>query len=395
MRRFLLRLLAEGSPLYLLSALSMLAGCYTLSHALALQPGQTGKLLVLLAALGAYEALFVGLGLFLIVRRRLERDGRMLLLLEVLFLVDATLLGGETFSADFRTGVGVSVALLMLALVKVIVVVRWLDPGTVVSALAPALLPFSLIYLTPGAYVRLQELHLFGPRTVYGFWWLAALAVVVQAMLARQAAAEKVDPAAGAFRRALAIALPASLTVHLLAATWVQDVEFHVAYLGPMVLALGVARILLDVSWPGPRWRLALPAAAVFLSIDADADLTLSGAWAIPVSPLRLALLAAGFAYLEGYRLHRGRGFAWGAGLCLLAAASGHTVAAMASRVGWLWRAVTSGGRRVFPRTAEAWGVVAVVMAFVLLGLGAAASLVSGQGRPPEPRGRRPGERPA
>jgi len=118
MRRFLLRLLAEGSPLYLLSALSMLAGCYTLSHALALQPGQTGKLLVLLAALGAYEALFVGLGLFLIVRRRLERDGRMLLLLEVLFLVDATLLGGETFSADFRTGVTVSVALLMLALVK-------------------------------------------------------------------------------------------------------------------------------------------------------------------------------------------------------------------------------------------------------------------------------------
>jgi len=71
----------------------------------------------------------------------------------------------------------------------------------------------------------------------------------------RAAAAEKVDPAAGAFRRALAIALPASLTVHLLAATWVQDLEFHVAYLGPMVLALGVARILLDVSWPGPRWR--------------------------------------------------------------------------------------------------------------------------------------------
>jgi len=394
MRRFLLRLRAEGSPFYLLSALSMLAGCYTLSHALALQPGQTGKLLVLLAALGAYEALFVGLGLFLIVRRRLERDGRMLLLLEVLFLVDATLLGGESFAADFRTGVAVSVALLMLALIKVIVIVRVLDRGTVVSALAPTLLPFSLIYLTPGAYVRLQELHFFGPRTVYGFWWLAALAVVVQAMLARQAA-EKVDPVAGAFRRALAIALPASLTVHLLAATWVQDLEFHVAYLGPMVLALGVARILLDVSWPGPRWRLALPAAAVLLSIGADVDLTLSGPWAIPVSPLRLALLAAGFAYLEGYRLHRGRGFAWGAGLCLLGAASGHTVAAMAARVGWLWRAVASGGRRVVPRTAEAWGVVAVVMAFVLLGLGAAASLVSGQGQQPGPRGRRPGERPA
>ena len=394
MRRFLLRLLAEGSPLYLLSALSMLAGCYTLSHALALQPGQTGKLLVLLAALGAYEALYVGLGLFLIVRRGLERDGRMLLLLEVLFLVDATLLGGETFAADFRTGVAVSAALLILALVKVIVIVRVLDRGTVISALAPTLLPFSLIYLTPGAYARLQELHLFGPRTVYGFWWLAALAVVVQALLARQAA-EKVDPAAGAFRRALAIALPASLTVHLLAATWVQDLEFHVAYLGPMVLALGVARILLDVSWPGPRWRLALPAAAVLLSIDADADLMLSGPWAIPVSPLRLALLAAGFAYLEGYRLHRGRGFAWGAGLCLLAAASGHTVTAMFARVGWLWRAVSSGGRRVVPRTAEAWGVVAVVMAFVLLGLGAAASLVSGRGREPEPRGRRPGERPA
>src|ERR1700674_4510991 len=57
MQRRVLRLLAEHHPFYLLSALCMLAGCYTLSHVLALEPGEIGKLLVLLATLNVYEAL--------------------------------------------------------------------------------------------------------------------------------------------------------------------------------------------------------------------------------------------------------------------------------------------------------------------------------------------------
>jgi hypothetical protein len=396
MRRFLLRLLAEGSPLFLLSALSMLVGCYTLSHALALQPGQTSKLLVLLATLNVYEALVIGLGLFLIVRRRRDRDGRLLLLLEVLFLADATLLNGEAFAADFTMGARVSAVALMLAFLKLIVILRVLSRGTVVRALAPMAMPLALLYVTPGAFARLEQLHLLAPASVYTAWWVAALTVVVQAVIARQAAASaapKVDPAPSALRRALAIALPASLTVHLVAAAWVYHVDFRLAYLGPMLLALGVARILLDVSWPGPSWRLALPAAAIVASLGSPADLVVNGPWSVPISPLRAVLVGAGLAYFEGYRLHRAASFAWGAGLCLLGAVSGHTVGAMATSGGRLWRWLTSGGRRVVPRTAEGWGVVAVAMAFVLLGLGAAASLLSGGLRPPEPPGRGPRER--
>ena len=388
MRRALLRLLAEDNPFYLLSSLSMLVGCYTLSHALAMQPGQTTKLLVLLATLNVYEVLVIALALFLIVRRGLERDGRVLLLLEVLFLVDATLLDGEAFAADFATGAWVSAVALLLAVLKVVVILRVLDRESMARALTPALLSLGVLVAIPGAFARWTAFSLLGPQAVYVAWWAAAVTVVVQALAGRRTDSppRSVPPLARAFQRALTFALPLSLMVHLVATAWVYDLEFHVANLGPMLLALGVARILNDVRWVPPSWRLSLPAAAIVLSLGAPDELVLTGPWAIPISPLRATLFAAGLAYLVGYRLYREAVFAWAGGACLMGAAAGHTLAAMAASVGRLWNGLTHGGRRVVPRTAERWGLVAVVMAFVLLGLGAATSLLRGAPLPPPSR---------
>lgn len=102
--RNLTRFVAAHNPFYLLSALSMLLGCYLLSRALALEPGQAGKLIQLIGVLNVYEALLIALALFLIVRRGLVRDGRGLLWLECVFLADATFLGSELYASDLTTG---------------------------------------------------------------------------------------------------------------------------------------------------------------------------------------------------------------------------------------------------------------------------------------------------
>jgi hypothetical protein len=47
----------------------------------------------------------------------------------------------------------------------------------------------------------------------------------------------------------------------------------------------------------------------------------------------------------------------------------------MANNVGWLIVSLGEGGTNLVPRTATGWGVLAVILAFVLLGLGAVASL--------------------
>lgn len=80
--------LVHQNPFYLLSALCMLGGCYGLNSGLGVRTGELWKLLGLIAALNAYEAILIGLGLYLIKRRRIVRDGRTLLLLESAFLAD-------------------------------------------------------------------------------------------------------------------------------------------------------------------------------------------------------------------------------------------------------------------------------------------------------------------
>ena len=374
---------AEGSPLYLLSALSMLAGCYTLSHALALQPGQTGKLLVLLAALGAYEALFVGLGLFLIVRRRARARRK-----------DAPSAGGplprrrhpsrrggirrrfqdrsrhQRGPSDARAGQGD----------RGRPGARSRDGHVGIGSHAPSVRRSSTSRRAPTCDCRNSICSGRGPCMASGGWprwpWWCR-------RCSRGTAAEKADPAAGAFRRALAIALAASLTVHLLAATWVHDVEFHVAYLGPMVLALGVARILLDVVVAGAALE-AGPSGRRRTLVDRrrrgpDAQRTLgdSGVATAPGAPCGRLRLSGGlpppsWARLRmgsrpvparrGVRTHcRRDGLPRG-----MAVARGHERATQG--LSTHGRGLGRGGRRHGLRPAR---------------LGAAASLVSGQGQRP------------
>jgi hypothetical protein len=364
MRHALVDQVLERNPFYLLSALSMLVGCYTLSHSLAIRPGQVGGLLVLLLTVEIYQWLLVGLALVAMLRFGQGRDGRMLLALEMLFLADATFLDGEAFAADLTTGALVSGAACGLAAAKIAIVFRALGSGGVRRGLAPLAAPFVLLYAAPGVFAWLAHLRLLGPTTVYTAWWVAAGALAVQALLRGRTSLE---PATAAFRRALGLGLPASLLLHLWAMAWVQQIDFQPAFVAPVLLALAVVDMLVETSWAA-SWRLRLPALAVLLSAGASEALLLHGPWDIVLSPLRLALGVAVLVCWLGYCLDGDAAFVWWAGVYGLGAVSGESVSSMTETLERLWRGAHGTGRR-------AWGMAAVLLAFLLLAAGALTSL--------------------
>jgi hypothetical protein len=371
-----LQLLSKHNPFYLLSALSMLAGCYTLAHALRLEAGQSWKLLVLLGTLHVYEFLLIGLALFLIKRRALPRDGAMLLRLEVLFLVDATLLNAEVFAADILLGAIANFAGLILAAVKL---------GLILNVLGARLGPLgsaayghglALLVAVPGLFTLLAQARVLSVATVYTAWWPLGLLIVSMALAVRPARRdEQAQPAAAAFLRTLAIAVPVSLALHLVTSAWVYHVAFHVSYLGPVLIGLGIARMLVEVPHVGREWCLRLPALGVLLSLGGPAALTVRGPMGIVVSPLREALVGAALGYLVGWRVLGERAFAWAAAACLTLGAAGHSLAAIGASASAILRGLKGGAGRLVPKTAVAWGALAVTSAFVLLGLGAWVSL--------------------
>ena len=93
-RKNFLHFIIDHNPCYLLSGLFMLAGCWLLNFALYTRAGDIRKLLLLLLIVNIYEFLLITLGLALIKRIAFKRDGRILLALEALFLIDITFTSG-------------------------------------------------------------------------------------------------------------------------------------------------------------------------------------------------------------------------------------------------------------------------------------------------------------
>ena len=117
----------RNTVVYSLSACAMLLGCWLLSKALQLQAGQLLGLLTLMFVLQLYEGLLVGLGAFLVRSGRAPHDGLVVLAIESIFLMDATLLSAECVSADLVAGTLVAFATAVLVVLK-LVWVRWAAP---------------------------------------------------------------------------------------------------------------------------------------------------------------------------------------------------------------------------------------------------------------------------
>jgi len=366
-----LRFIIDHNPCYLLSGAFMLLGCWLLNFALYTRAGDIQKLLLLLLVINLYEFLLIALGLVLIKHLAFRRDGRILLALEALFLVDVTFINGIISTIDFRIGLFINLVLLVLAAIKVRLILTRLrlpNSGRIATFI---LVQIAILFMVPTAYKWIAT-----PRhghiptlAVYSTWWLTFLIPLIGLILHRLPT-RRLDSAGREHSLAALFILIsfASLLVHLYSAGWVYSIDFSPAFLSPLLLGLALAAILLE----GPRLQryliarvqFCLIALSIYLSTTPVPFLHLS------LSPLRLTLIASALLFLYFILLHDNLTFLWTAALCLCAALLGPST-------GIMWQnlvRVSTSSRRLIPRTTLQWGIASVGASFALLLIGALLS---------------------
>jgi hypothetical protein len=381
-RSLLVGFLVHRNPFYLLSALCMVAGCYALNSGLAPRTAEVPKLLVLLGTLNAYEAMVVALGLFLVRRRGIFRDGRTLLLIEAPFLVDLTFLNAETGSVSLKAGALLSMLVLLLALLKVGVVLRVLGNRLPRRAFAFIALELAILLMLPSAFKWFEHR---GPVTgsyFYAAWWAAGLLLVGFELLNRSQGANFRDAGLARMVRRMYTALPLiSLVAHLGMLHWVYWVRFSAADLSPLLLGAAVAMGHATLKSSRPNLvllRALMPAAAVGLAMFDPLPFHVHLLGRVDVTSPMPTVGAAYLAYVYCFFLSY-------APLLL----GGGAVAVAAYSIGPSFWQIVDGGRagsqrlwdlvmRFVPRTAVQWGVVSMSAAFAFLGIGAFISLRKG-----------------
>ncbi len=376
--RSLLRLVHDRNPFYLLSALSMFVGFRVVIAALDSAPGEWRTLLSLIVTVNVYEAVLIGLALFLIVRRGLLRDGWILLGIDALFLVDLTNLNAELFTATPKLGAVVNGACFLLAMAKVGVVVRALrlrlTPGTVLYIAAQLAFMFAL----PGTFRLLRSsAATVSPLHVYAMWWAAGGLVAVGAAVVRRDPRSAGNPMAALPVRLYVLVPLASLLYHLASENRVYWVHFEPANVAPLLLAAVVAVNR------GPRNALKLQPSLVLVGLAVlasvvtpdDRSAMVTHLLGVTLTPFRLVLLpaAAVAGLLAAYHHHWPTGAAVAAGtvLALVWPSLPAILRQLERAADWAWDLAG----RLVPETALQWGYTAIAGSFLLLGVGAVVSL--------------------
>ena len=390
------RFLVRTNPFYLLSAMCMLGGCLALTNSLSWTSIRLERLLALIVTLNFYEALLLALGLYLLARRGIVRDGLMLLFLEALFLVDAAFLNVEVFAIDLQVGLIANAIVFVLAVVKLAAVFRAMRlplDGT----FRLVLVQLAVLFATPGvfAWVTRGGDGALPPALAYAAWWSLGVVAALTAVLLRGRRLRELlgEEAPGhewveaVVRRSFVWLPMLSLLVHLIMAHWVYDAHLHAAYLAPLLLGLAV---LLGGAAPSrvmkagdlSTLRMVLPAAAVLLSLKAPEVLhaqPLGPTSRLVIGPPVASAAVAYLVYVYLFFPHRAwrmiGGAAAAAGLYAFGPTPGQVASAGQQFSTWLLEATVSLVSKLVPKTTTGWGLTAVGAAFAFLGLGAAISL--------------------
>ncbi|HEX4795934.1 MAG TPA: hypothetical protein VH370_19250 [Humisphaera sp.] len=375
-RAALLRFLVHHNPFYLLSALCMVAACLALNTAISPHAGELLKVMALLGTLNLYEAILIVLGLFLIQKRGVIRDGRTLLFIEAPFLFDLMFLNAEAGSASFRYGMLLDVAVLALALIKTAIVLRVLCGRLPRHAFAYIALSLAALFLLPSGFKWIEHR---GPITSVHFyfaWCGLGMLLAFWEMHGRLAGATIAteESRVATLIRRLYTALPlASLAAHLGMLHWVYLVPVTAADLSPVVigLAIAVGRLLpLPLATP---IRVVMPLMAILWSLDSAPALHMH-LGRIQFTPALVAAGAAYLAYVYCFFLNRAIVLIGGAISAALFIALGPTFAQIAEATESAWQWAIHRIDDVTPKTPIQWGLTALAGAFGFLGLGAAVS---------------------
>lgn len=384
-RQILLAFFVHHNPFYLLSALCMIVGCYVLNAGLELRTGEVHRILILIGTLSLYELMLVALGLFLIRSRGVLRDGRTLLLLQIVFLVDLTFLNAETVTVDLRTGIAVNVVLLVLALIKVGAVMKWLTPTFPWREYAMAGLMLTALFGLPCALKLIEHDGRIEGTHFHAIWWCVGLLPVLCEAL-RHIGRGKAEEQATAMRPRLAALYVTigylSVIAHLGMMHWVYRGRFYAADLTPALLGLAAAAAYGSPTRliPASDLRFArfwLPPAAILCAVTGPRpiDLAIGLDGRFDLTSFHLAVLGAIAVYFYAYF------WRWIRIVATVGAATA-TLLLVGPTLQQIQDAGTVATNKtlnfawsVMPKTMLHWGMTAIGAAFVFLGLGAALSL--------------------
>ena len=380
-RPWLLRVLAEHNPFYLLSAACMLASCLALSNTTTWNPIASSRLMQLIITLNVYEAALLAIALFLVARRGHARDGKMLLLLQAFFLADFTFLNAE-IANDPQIGLIVNIVLFVLAGVKMGVVLRVLRPNFTMAQSGFVLLQLGLLFAIPCLLRWLNAINYpIGPRDFYGMWWLLAILPALYELVSRfdpqRGVPHFVSPGAEAAPTLTYVVLPyLSLATHLGILHYVYGVSYYGAHAAPALLGLTLVLHRVTPTMLVPRRDLAilrvlLPLAAIMVSANNPFEFPITRHFhGISWTPLHFAVEGAFLVYVFCFLRRRARFFLVTGAIVDTLYTLGPTRGQIGDwmKSGWDWSTTTSD--RLMPKTLSDWGMIGLVASFAFLAIG-------------------------
>ncbi len=381
------QMILDHNPFYLLSVLLMLIGCRAITSSLHVEAGDLGKLVLLLGILNVYECMIIGLGIVLLPRQGVERDGRILLLLESLFLVDATFLNAETVLTNPGYGALINLVLLMLAIGKAMLVIRICKINIRMSVLVFLGAQLALLWALPLYFRQLGPAGTVPPLAIYAVWWIIGLLPVIYDLLVRQNAPSSENAAAPAdplriLTRIYFIMPFVSLIAHLGFIHWVYQIPFYMADLCPVLCGVAIN----SSRWPTTKFvtrkdirgiQVLLPFIALLFALSNPQMLTIS-VWGKDIEPVYF--LIAGIVFSVTY-IFAFRWLVWyfvllvivGGGMML-----GPTLTQVLQWAASVIRKITQLFDDMLPTSAAGWGIAAMLMSFMLLSVGGTVSYIKG-----------------
>jgi hypothetical protein len=240
------------------------------------------------------------------------------------------------------------------------------------------------IFLMAGAFKEISNHNpvqqgALSPMVIYGAWWLlGALLAASTPLLANPYERRQSGSPMWALPARLYLLVPFfSLLIHLAGVNRVYWVHFHVANLTPALL--GAAVVL--SRWRSEMrrqtlvgWQCVLCGLAVLASMSFP-DALVIDVGRSAVSPLRLALFASAAVMIMSFFQVR---YLFTLPLAVAqigAALLGNSVEEMEWTLHHAGHSAMDGARNLGPETPMQWGILAMVAAFILLGVGAWVSL--------------------
>lgn len=367
------------NPIFLFSALSMFIGCYLISSALDVRTGDTAKLVALITTINVYEVLLLALGVVLLKRPAFRRDGQMLFLIQMLFLADGPFFLAQSAMANASWLSVFNVILLFVGIVKGAIAMRAIGIRWSSRTLGFLILQLLLIdAVMPLFFSHVAVDGIIQTPPMYVAWWIVGVLPVAYDVVARL-----IQPHGGPdnerfLRRAYLIIPWLFLVAHIGFFQYAYHSDFVPADLSPVLLGLTVATLRInaetDAGMTGLQiTRAILPVIAIFFALITTPDPLASPFFGFGNRTITTALAIITYSYCLSIEFTLVT--VTFLSLAALLYHFGPSPKTVGEGVSSLFEKLYNAVSMLVPRTVTAWGILSIVSAFLLLGLGAYKTL--------------------